>query len=358
MSSCDIEWDEIVDIEYIEPDQNEMVYDFSVEDVETFTTKEGIIVHNTLNTFHSAGVNSKLNVNQGVPRLEEIISVTKNTKAPSQKIYLKDPSPKYISQLEHLTFDYLVKNYRILYESESEYSPWCLELELDEYLLFTKQIQMIDIFVKLYNYFERWDVEIVVFPDNQTTNIKIYRTEHNERDFESLKQMIEYFSKITISGIDFIYNAFYDEKERVIHTNGSNMVEVLSLPFVDAVNTMTNDVWEVFEIFGIEAARNMIVQEINNVMEFNGITLDVRHIELLADVMTSRGFMMSTDRHGLKKNEGAQVLARASYEESVDMLSKAAVFSQTDDLRGITANILVGQVAPCGTGDCELIMEI
>ncbi len=217
---------------------------------------------------------------------------------------------------------------------------------------------MIDIFVKLYNFFERWDIEIIVFPDNQTTNVKIYRTEHNEGDFESLKQMVESFSKITISGIEYIDNAFYDKKEQIIQTNGSNMSEVLSLPFVDAVNTTTNDVWEVFEIFGIEAARTMIVQEITNVMEYNGITLDVRHIELLADVMTSRGFMMSTDRHGLKKNEGAQVLARASYEESVDMLSKAAVFSQTDDLKGITANILVGQLAPSGTGDCELIMEI
>jgi DNA-directed RNA polymerase II subunit RPB1 len=101
----------------------------------------------------------------------------------------------------------------------------------------------------------------------------------------------------------------------------------------------------------------MIVQEINNIMEFNGITLDIRHIELLADVMTSRGFIMSTDRHGLKKNDGAQVLARASYEESVDMLAKAAIFSQVDELSGITANILVGQVAPSGTGDCELLMN-
>ncbi len=217
---------------------------------------------------------------------------------------------------------------------------------------------MIDIFVKLYTYFEKWNVEIVVFPDNQSTNVKIYMAEHNEGDFENLKQIVEYFSKITISGIEFIENAFFNEKEQVIETNGSNMIEILSLPFVDAFRTTSNDIWEVFQIFGIESARYMIVQEINNIMEFNGITLDIRHIELLADVMTSRGFMMSTDRHGLKKNEGAQVLARASYEESVDMLSKAAVFSQIDDLKGITANILVGQIAPSGTGDCELVMDI
>lgn len=290
--------------------------------------------------------------------MEEIISVTKNTKLPSQKIYLKNPDPKYISQIEHLTFEHLVKNYAIYYESSSEFSPWYIDIELDEFLLFTKEIQMIDIFVKLYTYFEKWNVEIVVFPDNKSTNVRIYRGEHSEGDYENLKQLIEYFPKITISGIEFIENAFYNEKEQVIETNGSNMNEILSLPFVDAVRTRTNDIWEVFQIFGIESARHMIVQEINNIMEFNGITLDIRHIELLADVMTSRGFMMSTDRHGLKKNEGAQVLARASYEESVDMLSKAAVFSQMDDLKGITANILVGQVAPSGTGDCELVMEI
>lgn len=299
-----------------------------------------------------------MNVNQGVPRLEEIISVTKNTKAPSQKIYLKNPNPKYISQIEHLTFEHLVENYAIYYDSTSEYSPWYMEIELNEYLLFTKEIQMIDIFVKLYTYFERFNVEIVVFPDNQTTNVRIYMTEHMENDFDNLKQIVNYFGKITISGIEFIVNAFYNEKEFVIETNGSNMNEILSLPFVDTVKTRSNDIWEVFQIFGIESARCMIVQEINNIMEFNGITLDIRHIELLADVMTSRGFMMSTDRHGLKKNEGAQVLARASYEESVDMLSKAAIFSQVDDLKGITANILVGQLAPSGTGDCELVMEI
>ncbi len=307
---------------------------------------------------HSAGVNSKLNVNQGVPRLEEIISVTKNTKAPSQKIYLKHPDPKYVSKIEHLTFQHLVKTYAIYYDSSSEYSPWYMEIVLDEFLLFTKEIQMIDIFVKLYTYFEKWGVEIIVYPDNQCTNVRIYRAEHNEGDFENLKEMVEYFSKITILGIEFIENAFFNEKEQNIQTNGSNMNEILSLSFVDSIKTSSNDIWEIFEIFGIESARQMIVQEINNIMEFNGITLDIRHIELLADVMTSRGFIMSTDRHGLKKNEGTQVLARASYEESIDILSKASVFSQVDELKGITSNILVGQVAPSGTGDCELVMEL
>lgn len=313
----------------------------------------------TLNTFHSAGINSKLNVNQGVPRLEEIISVTKNTKAPSQKIYLHDglDHSQYCAKLEHLTFDKLIVTYGIYYDTESPYSPWYTDIILNDYILFTKNIRMIDIYTRLAIYFEKYNFEIVVFPDNESTNVRIYCAEHRNDNFQSLKRLEEQYSFITISGIGYIQNAFYNEKENIIQTNGSNMAEVLALSFVDTYRTSTNDIYEIFDIFGIEAARQMIIQEINNIMEFNGITLDIRHTELLADVMTSRGFMMSIDRHGLKKNEGAQVLARASYEESVDMLSKAAIFNQEDNLNGITSNILIGQVAPSGTGDCELIME-
>jgi len=350
--------EKVIKKEYIKSSHNH-VYDLTVKDNINFILFNSISV---ADTFHSAGVSSKLNVNQGVPRLEEIISVTRYPKAPSQKIYLKDVNmaSKFISKIAHLSFDKIVTDYKIYYNGDDipDLSPWYLEIALDNYLLFEKDIEMIDIFTKLSIYYDKKNVEIIVYPDNETTTFKIYCKEHmGIEDYETLKWVVEQFDKITLLGVEYIQNAFYNDKDKNIQTNGSNMRQILSLPFVDSFKTMSNDIYDVYEIFGIESARFMIVQEINNIMEFNGITLDIRHIELLADVMTSRGFIMSTDRHGLKKNDGAQVLARASYEESVDMLAKAAIFSQIDELSGITANILVGQVAPSGTGDCELLMN-
>ena len=120
-------WDEIESIEYLNPEDlenTEYVYDFSVEDVETFATKEGLIVHNTLNTFHHAGVSSKSNVNKGVPRIRELISVTKNPKTPSLTIYLNDKNnnknegKKILNNIENTTVRYFVKSTSLYYDKD------------------------------------------------------------------------------------------------------------------------------------------------------------------------------------------------------------------------------------------------
>ena len=121
LNNKSIYWDEIVEIEYLDP-KDEYVYDFSVEDVETFATKEGLIIHNTLNTFHSSGVSSKTKVNQGVPRLREIISATKKPKTPSMTIFLgeerhkKDKTKEILNKIQYVPFKNFVNKVEIWYD--------------------------------------------------------------------------------------------------------------------------------------------------------------------------------------------------------------------------------------------------
>lgn len=124
---------------------------------------------------------------------------------------------------------------------------------------------------------------------------------------------------------------------------------------VDPYRTFTNDITEMMEIYGVEVARKSIIRELNNVLLGSGIQVDIRHITLLADAMTCRGFIQKIDRFGAKKGESGP-LALASFEETTAMLGKAAAFAQNDTL-GVSANIMVGQFAKLGTNSFETYLD-
>lgn len=143
----------------------------------------------------------------------------------------------------------------------------------------------------------------------------------------------------------------------ILETDGTALIKILSQPNVCGIRTTTNDICELFEILGIEAVRKGLESEINNVISFDGSYVNYRHMSMLCDVMTSRGYLMAITRHGVNRQD-VGALMRCSFEETVDILMEAASSAEIDPLSGISENIMVGQQIPGGTGSFGLILDV
>jgi DNA-directed RNA polymerase subunit A" len=407
-----IVWDRIVSLEYMD-DPQEHVYDFTVPGNDSFMVNAGVLVHNTLNTFHLSGVASASKSVRGVPRIEELTRVTKNVKAPSMMVFIKDDynqsKDKCVeikNKLEITTFKDIVKYSRIYYDPDdfnttiekdrrlvelyNEYkfedgdegcnasvSPWLLRMELDKAKMLDIGLNMIDLHHTLFDHYQN-KISCMFSDDNAGDLIFRIRlaNEANEKstdmltDLKALESTI--IENIILKGISKVnkvellkkdglkYNdetkVFEKSFEWTMDTDGTNLLEVLGNPFVDATRTVSNDVHEIYAIFGVEAARQCLFNEINSVMKDAEASVNFRHLSLLVDTMTNKGAMMSIDRHGINKGDIGP-LAKCSFEEVNDVLVKAGVFSEIDRVNGVSANIILGQIAPCGTGDTEIMLD-
>ena len=149
---------------------------------------------------------------------------------------------------------------------------------------------------------------------------------------------------------------FYTKDEWVLETDGTNLMGVLGVDFIDATRTVSNDIIEVFVVLGIEGVRASILSELRNVISFDGSYVNYRHLACLVDVMTMHGHLMAIDRHGINRVDSGPLL-RCSFEETVDMLMDAAVYAEEEVLKGVTENIMMGQLARLGTGDMDLLLD-
>jgi len=122
-------------------------------------------------------------------------------------------------------------------------------------------------------------------------------------------------------------------------------------------NTISNDVWEIYQVYGIEAARNCLIHEISEVLEYNGTYISPRHIDLLVDVMTNQGTLVSVDRHGVNKTDSGP-LHRASFEETTTQITNASIFNEVDQMTGVSGNIMFGQFIPTGTNAFRIALDI
>ena len=146
-----------------------------------------------------------------------------------------------------------------------------------------------------------------------------------------------------------------DSKMYILETQGSNLIDVLSQDHVDQSQTTTNDIIEIYEVFGIEAVREKIYLELHEV--FKDKSPNSRHIELIADVMTYRGKIMQINRHGINKNTETGPIAKACFEEVMNIFVKAAVFAEVDKMKGVSSNILAGQFCNCGTNNFQILID-
>jgi DNA-directed RNA polymerase II subunit RPB1 len=150
---------------------------------------------------------------------------------------------------------------------------------------------------------------------------------------------------------------YASEKEWMLDTEGVNLLEVLAHPDVDATRTISNHLVEVIDVLGIEAARGALLKEVRGVIEFDGSYVNYRHLAILCDAMTSRGHFAAITRHGINRGDAAGALAQASFEETVEILYRAAAFAESDPVTGVSEAVMLGQLAPIGTGAFSLLLD-
>jgi DNA-directed RNA polymerase subunit A" len=179
------------------------------------------------------------------------------------------------------------------------------------------------------------------------------------KTYKEIQQLAERVRNAKIKGINGIKRAIVrkEKDECVIYTEGSNLEEVLKLDGVDATRTTTNDVRAIYKVLGIEAARNAIIHEAYNTLREQGLIVDMRHIMLVADVMTSTGVVRAVGRQGVS-GEKDSVIARAAFEITINHLLRAAQKGEIDRLKGVTENVIVGRPINLGTGAVDLSVDV
>jgi len=163
---------------------------------------------------------------------------------------------------------------------------------------------------------------------------------------------------IQIKGVEGIRRALIrkEKDEYVIYTEGSNLEDVIQIAGVDGARTTTNSVFEIYRVYGVEAARAALIYEANRTLAEQGLGVDIRHLMLVADVMTNEGDIRAIGRHGISGKK-TSVLARAAFEITAAHLLRAAITGEVDELKGVAENIIVGQPITLGTGAVNLVYK-
>lgn len=369
----------------------------------------------TLNTFHYAGVSSK-NVTLGVPRLKEILNVAKTIKTPALTVYLQPEVAGDIEQakvvqsaIEHTSLKGVTAVTEIYYDPDPRttvieedldtveayfsipdeqveatlymQSPWLLRLELDRAKMLDKQLTMSQVAETISqsfagDLFVMWsedNAEKLVIRCRVVRDPKTLDEEEAQEEDQMVKHVEQYMlDNISLRGIPAITRVFMmEDKQRIIdqktgdyetkmewilETDGINLGEVMTVEGVDAHRTYSNSFVEILGVLGIEATRTALFRELSKVIEFDGSYVNYRHMALLVDVMTSRGHLMAITRHGINRADTG-ALMRCSFEETVEILLEAAATAELDDCRGVSENIMLGQMAPLGTGAFEVYLD-
>lgn len=364
---------------------------------------------------HRAGVGEKSAVTQGVPRLTELLSNTKNPKNSEAVIYL-DPAHRFNRELaEKVKNNIELKTVRDVLESSAIYlepnndyasvlpedrefmeiyrvfseldpqattipeNPWVIRLEFDRRKIIDNKITMEDINQVLKLAFPQSGM---MFMDDNAAKL-VFRMRISfqstagrvDDDLQYLKDKIEDIGNVVIKGVDGISKVYMPEDEAkmrqivmkengsfigkaeyTLETEGTNLFEILCRKGVDTTRCYSNDPNEMYAIFGIEAARYQIQSQLTALFVDTGVEMSPRHFDLLCDKMCQHGEIMSVSRHGIKK-ENIGPLAKASFEETTDQLLDAALFGAYDNIKGVSSNIMVGQIPTCGTGDSTLLLD-
>lgn len=301
----------------------------------------------TMRTFHYAGV-AEVNVTLGLPRLIEIVDARKKISTPIMTIYFEDDKKNDEEFVKNFSNNIIRTNLEdVLKNFSVDYIEMCVNAEIDEEKIKDRGLDYKKIMEKIKKTFK--DVEI---------NGNKLKFKPRQATIRSLRLLADKVRKLHVSGIKDITKAVIrkEEDEFVVVTEGSNLSKILKMDGVDKTRTTTNDIHEIEKVLGIEAARNAIIREAKNTLEEQGLTVDIRHIMLVADLMTSDGTVKPIGRHGVS-GEKASVLARAAFEETSKHLLQASMRGEKDRLAGITENVIVGQPIPLGTGSIKVVMK-
>ncbi len=351
MFSSDVIWDSIEKIEYVE-NEYEYVYDFSVPGLETFTTFDGIITHNTLDVFHFAGV-AEMQVTVGLPRLMEIFDARKRPSTPEMRIPIKPKYAKNTDMVRELAMKIKeTKLVDISQEISINVAKNNVDIVFDKKKMRELDIKPKEVLVKVTEAMKGIDVK-------ETDNGLLLKPKDKEivlSEVYKLKEKAKMVHVKGLVGITHVLPVKDDEGNYIIHSAGSNLKEALLIEEVEKERITTNDIFEVYDILGIEAARAAIIQETIKVLKDQGIDVDVRHTMFLADIMTKNGNIKGITRTGIT-GEKESVLARASFETPIKHIINASLIGERDDLNSVVENVILNQPIPLGTGLPGLIAK-
>ncbi len=302
----------------------------------------------TMRTFHYAGV-AEINVTLGLPRLIEIVDARKLPSTPMMTIALESGYATDRDKARALAWEIEATHIENLADITTDLANMQLIIDLNEKNLVQRALTPDEIADKI-----REKMDVVVTVSNNISNQVILTP--NAPSYRELLQLAKNIHNITLKGIEGIKRVVIrkDGEEYTLYTEGSQLKEVLQIGGVDVTRTYTNNVEEIYNVFGIEAARNAIITEANSTLGEQGLTVDVRHIMLVSDIMCCDGEVKQIGRHGIS-GEKASVFARAAFEVTVNHLLDAGMRGDLDELNGVTENIIVGQPIKLGTGDVHLI---
>jgi len=299
----------------------------------------------TLRTFHYAGVREQ-NVTLGLPRLIEIVDARRTPSTPIMSIYLdkehrksKEKATEVAREIICTTMEDIAQAMYVDPEREG------VVVKLDFTMMEDRGVSL-------------EELEKALSLPNYTLKVKGDQIHIKPKKPMDLKKLLDKVSTQHIKGVTDIRRVLVTEEagEWVIRTDGSNLPSVLDVHGVYPMRTTTNHVHEIAKTLGVEAARNAIIKEALGVLEEQGLDVDIRHVMLVADIMTATGDVRQIGRHGIS-GEKSSVLARAAFEITVPNIVEAAIKGESDPLRGVTENVIVGQSIPIGTGLVDLYMS-
>ncbi|VVB94688.1 DNA-directed RNA polymerase subunit A'' [uncultured archaeon] len=300
----------------------------------------------TMRTFHYAGV-AEINVTLGLPRLIEIVDARKNPSTPMMTIFLEKDYAFDRDKARELAWKIEATYIMVLGSMSTDITEMKLIIDLNKKSLLQRNMTTKEVADKI-------EEELGVSSEIEE-DVLILRPE--ESSYRQLLQLVKSIQSVILKGIKGIKRVVIRKEESgeyVLYTEGSALKEVLAIDGVDATRTRTNNINEIFEVMGIEAGRSSLIHEATETLKEQGLTVDVRHIMLVADIMTVDGDVKPIGRHGIS-GEKASVLARAAFEVTVSHLLDSGLGGDVDELRGVTENVIVGQPIRLGTGNVKLI---
>jgi DNA-directed RNA polymerase subunit A" len=301
----------------------------------------------TMNTFHYAGV-AEIDVTQGLPRLIEIVDARKEPDTPMMTVHLEDEYATDREKARDVVWKIEATKILSVGDISIDVAGMEVRVDLDPEMLEERNLTVADIA-------ERIDDELGIEVTEGESSVSFGPSNPSYRE---LLQLVEELREIVfkgIEGIDRVVIRKEENDEYVLYTEGSEFKKVLRIDGVDSTRTRTNNLHETYKALGIEAARNAIVDEMISTLEEQGLEVDIRHVMLVADAMTTTGEIQSIGRHGISGSKGS-VLSRAAFEVTVNHLLDAAVHGEDDDLEGVVENVIVGQPISMGTGDVDLVV--
>jgi DNA-directed RNA polymerase beta' subunit len=423
----DVLFDRIISIEEVD-NTTPYAYDLTVENTRNFNLYNGLCQRDT---FHLAGVATKSNVTRGVPRIEEILRLTRNPDKPSATVFLKptdqldkDKAAKLCIMIEHTKLVDVVKSIEICFDpndhatkihkdrdiieqfyefeelvaecnvgvdttqAKTQQSKWIVRMEIDAEILLDKNITMDDINFAITNA-HRDDVSCV-FSDMNSKNL-VFRIRLNSSVFnkgkkkgavESLDQSDEIhllktfqdniLSNIVLRGVSGIRNvnprmikdnvikeeSKYVRKDMwVLDTTGTNLMDLFMLDFIDYTRTYSNDIREMHNVLGIEAARQNILNEFVEVMEASDAYVNYHHLSILCDRMTVKAELVPMFRSGIISDDIGPI-SKGTYEMHTEMFLDASRHGEFDQMRGVSANVMCGQPGYYGTNAFGLLLDM